>query len=46
MDSSSNYYGPHATKQQYDRAFNEARLWALGEGIEELPATVADLSSQ
>jgi hypothetical protein len=26
---STNYYGPHITKSDYDRAFNEARLWAL-----------------
>jgi hypothetical protein len=26
---SSNYYGPHVTKLDYDQAFNEARLWAL-----------------
>lgn len=26
---STNFYGPHVTKADYDRAFNEARLWAL-----------------
>ena len=26
---STNYYGPHVTKSDYNRAFNEARLWAL-----------------
>jgi hypothetical protein len=28
----ANYYGPHLTKTDYDRAFNNALLWALGEG--------------
>jgi hypothetical protein len=26
---STNYYGPHITKLDYDRAFNNTRLWAL-----------------
>ncbi len=26
---STNYYGPHVTKSDYDQAFNKARLWAL-----------------
>jgi hypothetical protein len=37
----SNYYGPHTTKQDYDCAFNQARLWALGEGLNEPPHTAA-----
>jgi hypothetical protein len=27
--SSNYYYFPHVTKEQYDRAFNAARLFAL-----------------
>jgi hypothetical protein len=37
---STNYYGPHVTKADYDRAFNEARLWAL-ENAEHRPTTAA-----
>jgi hypothetical protein len=37
---STNYYGPHVTKADYDRAFNEARLWAL-ESKEHLPTAPA-----
>jgi hypothetical protein len=40
-DPSSFYYGPHCTKQDYDCAFNEARLWALGEGSGETHAAAA-----
>ena len=36
-----NYYGPHFTKKDYYRAFNNALQWALGEGSEENPATAA-----
>ena len=25
----TNYSGPHITKEDYNRAFNKARLWAL-----------------
>ena len=41
--SASNYYGPHTTKQDYDCAFNQARLWALGEGLKEPPHTAATI---
>src|SRR5271168_2499276 len=37
---STNYYGPHITKADYDRAFNEARLWAL-ESEEHRPTAAA-----
>ena len=37
---STNYYGPHVTKADYDRAFNEARLWAL-ESEEHRPTAAA-----
>jgi hypothetical protein len=37
---STNYYGPHVTKQDYDRAFNEACLWAL-ESEEHRPTAAA-----
>jgi len=43
MDQSSSYYGPHHTKQDYDRAFSDARLWALGEGINKPPVTAAKI---
>lgn len=36
-----NYYGPHFAKQDYDRAFNNALQWTLGEGSEENPAVAA-----
>jgi hypothetical protein len=36
-----NYFGPHATKPDYDRAFDQARNYALGEGEEENSATAA-----
>jgi hypothetical protein len=36
---STNYYGPHITKADYDRAFNKARLWAL-ESEEHRPTTI------
>jgi hypothetical protein len=36
-----NYYGPHFTKAEYDSAFNNAFLWALGEGSGETPTTAA-----
>ena len=32
------YYGPHHTKQDYDRAFNSARLWALENPEERVTA--------
>jgi hypothetical protein len=37
---STNYYSLHVTKVDYDRAFNEARLWAL-ESEEHRPTTTA-----
>ena len=37
---STNYYGPHVTKPDYDRAFNNARLWAL-ESEEHRPTAAA-----
>ena|ERR1700730_6803558 len=37
---STNFYGPHVTKADYDRAFNEARLWAL-ESEEHRPTAAA-----
>jgi hypothetical protein len=40
-DTSSNYYYfPHVTKPDYDRAFEQARQWAL-ENLEESPITAA-----
>jgi hypothetical protein len=41
MQEPTSYYGPHLAKQDYDRAFNEARLWALGEGSTESALTAA-----
>jgi hypothetical protein len=38
--SSNYYYFPHVSKQDYDRAFNDARLWAL-ENPTESPRTAA-----
>ena len=40
MDSPSMYYGPHRTKQDYDCASNNARIWAL-ENPEEHPTVAA-----
>ena len=37
MNSTLNYYGPHATKQDYDHAFNSARLWAINNPNEPCP---------
>jgi hypothetical protein len=37
----TNYFDKHVTKCDYDRAFEEARLWALGEGLEESGITAA-----
>jgi hypothetical protein len=34
------YYFPHVTKEDYDRAFNTARLWAL-EHLEEASTAAA-----
>jgi hypothetical protein len=42
-EPSSFYYGPHHTKQDYDRAFNEAQLWALGDGLGETDVAVAKI---
>jgi len=40
-DTSSNYYYfPHVTKPDYDRAFEQARQWAL-ENLEESLITAA-----
>jgi hypothetical protein len=39
---STNYYGPHVTKSDYDRAFNKARLWAL-ESEEHRPTAFAKI---
>jgi hypothetical protein len=39
-EASSYYYFPHITKQEYDRACNDARLWAL-ENPEEQPTAAA-----
>jgi hypothetical protein len=38
--SSNYYYFPHITKQDYDRAFENARQWAL-KNREESPRTAA-----
>ena len=43
MTRSTNYYGPHATKEEYNYAFNKARQWALGEGSKEQIATAAKM---
>ena len=40
MASSNYYYFPHVTKEDYDRAFNNARKWAL-ENPEERPRAAA-----
>jgi hypothetical protein len=40
-EPSSFYYGPHRTKQDYDCAFNKARLWALGDGSGETDVAAA-----
>jgi hypothetical protein len=40
MDSPSTYYGPHLTKDDYNCALNNARIWAL-EHPEETPTTAA-----
>jgi hypothetical protein len=37
---STYFYGPHATKSDYDQAFNDARLWAL-ESDEHKPTAAA-----
>jgi hypothetical protein len=34
-------YGPHMTKPEYDRAFNEARRWLLEEAPHEEPHIAA-----
>ncbi len=41
-DTLSNYYFPYFTKQDYDRAFNNARLWALN-NPEEPPTAAAQI---
>jgi len=35
----TNYYSPHVTKADYDRAFNKARLWALESELHRPTAT-------
>src|SRR6187402_1358539 len=40
MEQSSNYYGPHRTKPEYNRAFNSARIWAI-ENPKESPRAAA-----
>ena len=40
--SSSNYYGPHTTQLDYNKAFQEAVSWAqTNEGEDETPTTIA-----
>jgi hypothetical protein len=39
---STNYYGPHVTKANYDQAFNKARSWAL-KSEEHCPTSAAKI---
>ena len=41
MEVPPNYYGPYPTKREYDLAFSDALLWALGEGSGENSTTAA-----
>jgi hypothetical protein len=44
MNKPFNYYGPYPTKADYDRAFQDARNWAI-ENPEELPQIAARIYS-